>query len=207
MEQRTEEWFSARAGKFTASRAGDLMNRNKNGSLPKAYHDLLTTLAVERLTGKCAPTFESAAMRHGNETESEAREAYSFDMGVSVEELAFQAHPDLANVSCSPDGLVGDLGLVEIKCPYSPTKHFEALREDAHAEEYKWQVQHQLLCFPDRQWVDLVSYDNRFPAHLQLAIKRIERDDKMQADLVEAIAIADAAIDEMIAAMQSSEAA
>src|SRR5690606_41887739 len=102
-----------------------------------------------------------------------------------VEEAGFVPCDSLPNTGCSPDGLIGDDGLVEIKCAASMQKHLEALRSGAHAVEYRWQLQHQLMV-TGRQWVDAVSYDPRFPEHLQLAVTRVERDEAAIAELREA---------------------
>lgn len=205
MEQRTPEWFSARAGKFTSSRAGDLMSRTKSG--PSASRGaLLALLAVERLTGKPVETYQNDAMRRGQELEAEARDAYSFATGNAVQEVGFVEAGDLPNTSSSPDGLIGGDGMVEIKCPANMAKHLDALRNGAHAKEYRWQLQHQLLV-TGRAWVDAVSYDPRYPEHLQLAIVRVERDEAAINELREAIDKADAEVDAIVRELNEKEAA
>lgn len=195
-EQETQDWLAARAGCFTASRASDLMAKTKSG--PSASRgNLLTLLAVERLTGQCVETYQNAAMQRGIETEAEARDAYSFTHGVAVEECGFIAHPEIPRCGCSPDGIIGDDGLVEIKCPASMAKHLDSLRTGAHAVEYKWQLQHQLLV-TGRAWVDAASYDPRFPDGLQLAVTRVYRDEPAIADLVVEIGIADVEVQTMV---------
>lgn len=205
MDQRTDEWFAQRAGKFTASRASDLMAKTRSG--PAASRgNLLTLLAVERLTGTCVETYSNAAMQRGIELEGEARDAYAFERGLAVEEVAFIVCESLPNTGCSPDGLIDADGMVEIKCPASMAKHLDALRTDAHAQEYRWQLQHQLLC-TGRQWVEIASYDPRFPEGLQLAVTRVERDEAAIAELSEAIRVADAEIEAMVAEMAALRAA
>lgn len=195
--QESADWMAARAGCFTAARASDLMAKTRTG--PGASRgNLLTLLAVERLTGQCVETYQNAAMARGIEMEAEARDAYSFQNGVAVDECGFVAHPTLPRVGCSPDGLVGDEGLVEIKVPASMAKHLDALRSGAHAVEYRWQLQHQLMV-TGRAWVDAVSYDPRFPEHLQLAITRVARDEAAIAELVAAIARADGEVEATVA--------
>lgn len=175
MEQGSQEWLALRAGKFTGSRFADLMAMTKSGpSTSRA--NLLTTLALERLTGQPEETFQNDAMRRGTELEPLARGAYEAHTGELVEQAAFVAHVSLPFCGVSPDGLLGSDGLVEIKCPASQAKHLAALRNGAHASEYKWQVQGQLWV-SGRAWCDVVSYDPRFPEGLQLAIVRIERDE------------------------------
>lgn len=196
-------WMLDRAGKFTASRASDLMAKTKTG--PSASRgNLIALLAVERLTGQPVETYQNAAMQRGIETEAEARDAYSFAKGVAVEEVGFIPCDQLPNTGCSPDGLVGEDGLVEIKCPASMAKHLDALRTGAHAVEYRWQLQHQLMV-TGRAWVDAASYDPRFPEHLQLAVKRVERDEAAIAELRAEILKADAEVSALVEELNNME--
>lgn len=205
VEQNTSEWLEARAGRFTASRSADLMARTKTG--PSASRgSLLALLAVERLTGKPVETYQNDAMRRGQELEAEARDAYSFTTGNAVQEVGFVEAGDLPNTGCSPDGLIGDDGMVELKCPANMSKHLDALRTGAHAKEYRWQLQHQLMV-TGRQWVDAVSYDPRYTEHLQLAIVRVERDEAAITELREAIDKADAEVDAIVRELNEKEAA
>lgn len=204
-EQDSQAWLLDRAGKFTASRASDLMAKTKTG--PSASRgNLIALLAVERLTGQCVETYQNAAMQRGIETEAEARDAYSFAKGVAVDEAGFIACDQLPNTGCSPDGLVGDDGLVEIKCPASMAKHLDALRSGAHAVEYRWQLQHQLMV-TGRAWVDAASYDPRFPEHLQLAVTRVYRDEAAITELNNEIRKADAEVDALVSELDSMKAA
>lgn len=190
-------WMVARAGKLTASRADKLMAKLRDGRPAASRGELLATLAVERLTGMCISTYQNAAMARGIELEAEARDAYSFHAGVAVAETGFVESQDLPNTGASPDGLIGDDGLLEIKCPANPEKHVEALRRGAHATEYRWQLQHQMLV-TGRSWVEMVSFDPRFPDGLQLAITRVARDEDAIASLREEITKADAEIDALV---------
>lgn len=191
-DQESQDWMLARAGMFTASRAKDLMARTKTG--PSASRNaLLALLAIERLTGQPVETYQNDAMRRGTELEAEARDAYSFSTGNVVDEVGFMACDELPNTGCSPDGLVGDDGLLEIKCPANMAKHLDALRSGAHADEYRWQLQHQLMV-TGRAWVDAVSFDPRYPEHLQLAITRVTRDEAAIAELRTSIIAADSEV-------------
>lgn len=199
--QQDEGWMLARVGKFTASRAADLMARTKSGpSTSRA--NLLTLLAVERLTGQPVETYQNAAMQRGSDMEAEARDAYSFHAGVAVVESGFIICDELPNTGCSPDGLLGDDGLVEFKCPASMQKHLAALTSGDHATEYRWQLQHQMMT-TGRAWVDAVSYDPRFPDGLQLAIKRVWRDDAAIAELRREIIAADDEVEAIVSRLQA----
>ena len=200
VQQESQDWMQARVGKFTASRSGDLMARTKSG--PSASRgNLIARLVCERLTGQAVETYQNDAMRRGTELEAEARDAYSFSTGQTVAECGFIPCDTVPNTGCSPDGLVGNDGLLEIKCPASEAKHLDALIRGQHAKEYHWQLQHQMLV-TGRAWVDAVSYDPRWPDHLQLAIVRVQRDEAAIADLAEAIREADAEIEAFIATLQ-----
>ncbi len=196
MEQGTPEWLALRAGKFTGSRFADLMATTRSG--PSASRaNLITTLALERLTGEPESTFQNDAMRRGSELEPLARGAYEAHTGELVTCVAFVVHPSLDYCGVSPDGLLGDDGLLEIKCPASQAKHLAALRDGSHAAEYKWQIQGQLWV-TGRQWCDAVSYDPRFPQGLQLAITRVRRDEKAIAELEAACIKATAEVDAIV---------
>lgn len=198
--QETYEWKLARVGMFTASRAADLMARTKSG--PGASRgNLISQLVAERMTGQPTEAFQNDAMQRGTELEAEARDAYMFATGNVVVESGFIIYADLPRTGCSPDGMIGENGLVEIKCPSAMGKHLAALLCGDHASEYRWQLQHQLLV-TGRKWVEIVSYDPRWPEEQQLAIKRVERDDDAIQQLCDAIREADAEVESFITALQ-----
>ena len=185
IEQRSDAWFRLRAGSFTSSRAADLMATTKNGpSTSRA--NLIAQLAVERVTGQPTESYTNAAMQRGNDLEGEAREEFQFETGIIVDVCGYIEHPSIsrARVGSSPDGLIGEDGLIEIKCPASMAKHLAALEKGAHAVEYAWQIQHQMWV-TGRQWNYAVSYDPRFPDWLKLAITRVKRDEEAIAKLEE----------------------
>lgn len=174
------EWLQKRLGLLTASRFADLMAKTKTG--PSASRkNLITRLTIERLTGNYMQTYQNDAMTRGIELEAEARKAYEDQELIAVDQADYVPHPVHWFVGCSPDGLVGSDGLVEIKCPTAEAKHYEALRYGSHAVEYKWQLQGQLWV-TGREWNDAVSYDPRFTG-FELAIVRVERDEKAIAEL------------------------
>lgn len=173
MEQRTDDWFSARIGKVTASRAADVMARTKTG-YGASRANYMAELICERLTGERAEGFTNAAMAWGTATEPQARVAYSFLTDCEVKEVGFIDHPSIPMFGASPDGLVGSLGLVEIKCPSTAT-HIDTLMSETIPEKYRLQMHVQMMC-TGRDWCDFASFDPRLPTDLQLWVSRVHRD-------------------------------
>ncbi len=173
MEQRTDDWFSARIGKVTASRTADVMARTKTG-YGASRANYMAELICERLTGERAEGFTNAAMAWGTATEPHARVAYSFLTDCEVEEVGFIDHPSIQMFGASPDGLVGSLGLVEIKCPSTAT-HIDTLMSETIPEKYRLQMHVQMMC-TGRDWCDFASFDPRLPTDLQLWVSRVHRD-------------------------------
>jgi putative phage-type endonuclease len=183
--QGSDEWKQLRLGKVTASRVADVIAKTKTGySASRANY--LAQLIAERLTGTVAEAYTNAAMQHGTETEPEARAAYEFYQGVTVREVAFVPHPSIDQAGCSPDGLVGEDGLVEIKCPNTAT-HLETLLGQGIPSKYEAQIQFQMAC-TGRAWCDFVSYDPRMPENMRLFIRRVSRDPRRISDLETEIA-------------------
>lgn len=174
--QRTPEWFAERLGKITGSVAGDIMNFTAKGEPGAGRKNLIVKLAIERITGAPVETYQNAAMRRGTELEPIALAAYEAKTGVLVETVGVCFNSKYPHVVMSSDGLIDNDGMIEIKAPESQHKHLAALASGSHAQEYKWQIQFQLWC-AEREYNDAVSYDPRFPKHLQLAIVRVYRDD------------------------------
>jgi putative phage-type endonuclease len=175
--QRSPEWFAARCGSLGASQLADALAKTKSG-WGASRANLQAKLVVERLTGRQEESFTSAAMLWGVEKEEEARTAYSFVTGNEVTEVGLYKHPTIIGSHASPDGLVGDDGCIEIKCPNSAT-HIETLKSNRIANKYILQMQWQMIC-AGRQWCDFVSFDPRMPDHLMLYVQRVERDADMQ---------------------------
>jgi len=178
--QRTAEWEKARLGKATASRIADIIARTKSG-YGASRANYAAQLISERLTGVKADAFESPAMRWGVEKETEALRLYAFEEDADVIQVGFLDHPRLAMAGASPDGLVGDDGLVEVKCPLTAT-HIETLLGQAPPSRYLAQMQWQ-MAVTGRAWCDFVSYDPRLPLGMRLFIRRIERNDRLIGEL------------------------
>jgi putative phage-type endonuclease len=173
IEQRSDAWFEARIGKVTASRVADVLAKTKTG-YSATRDNYMAQLVCERLTGQKGESFTNAAMQWGTETEPLARISYEVSRNVLVDEVGFVPHPTIEMAGASPDGLVGDDGLLEIKCPNTAT-HIETLLSQTVPGKYNTQMQFQMAC-TGRSWCDFVSFDNRLPAELQLFVKRVPRD-------------------------------
>jgi putative phage-type endonuclease len=168
------EWFAQRCGKATASRISDIVAKTKTGySTSRANY--MAQLVVERMTQTVAESYSNAAMEWGVENEQFARAAYEAKTGNMVDQVSAIDHPRIPMSAASPDGLVGDDGCLEIKCPNTAT-HIDTILGEEPAKKYYDQMQWQMVC-TNRKWCDFVSFDPRMPSHLQLFIKRIERND------------------------------
>lgn len=175
-DQRTPEWHAVRVGMFTASCAGDMLATIKSGEAA-ARRDLRTRLALERITGQSQENgFVSADMQRGTEMEPAALAAYESLTGNMVRTVGFVRHDSL-RAGYSPDGVIDDfVGLLELKCPKSAT-HLGYIEGKALPKDYAGQIMHALW-ITGAQWVDFVSFDDRFPPALQLFHVRVERDEK-----------------------------
>lgn len=205
IEQGTPEWFAQRLGKVTASRVSDIIAKTKTG-VAASRGNYLAQLVAERLTGQTADSFKSGAMQHGTETEPQARMAYEAETGLMVSEVAMIEHPTIAMSGASPDGLVGEDGLVEIKCPNTST-HIATLLADKAPSGYIPQMQWQMAC-TGRQWVDFVSFDPRMPEDMQLFIKRVPRDNALiaeyESEVVKFLAEVQDTVDKLVALRRSA---
>jgi len=199
IEQRTDAWFEARIGKVTASRVADVLAKTKSG-YSASRDNYMAQLVCERLTKQKAEGFTNAAMQHGTETEPLARLSYEVSQNVLVDEVGFIPHPTIEMSGASPDGLVNDDGLIEIKCPSTAT-HIETLLSETVPTKYYTQMQFQMAC-TGREWCDFVSFDNRLPPELQLFVKRVPRDDTyirlMEAEIVQFLAELDDKINKLM---------
>lgn len=184
MEQRSESWFAARLGKVTASRVSDVIAQTKSG-WGAGRKNYMSQLLCERLTGLQQDSFSNAAMQWGTEIEPRARAAYQFVTDNTVQEVGFVDHPRIAMSGASPDGLVGDNGLIEIKCPNTAT-HLDTLLNGTIPDKYIVQMQWQMTC-TGTDWCDFVSFDPRIGQDHEYWCKRIERDDKRIQELEEMV--------------------
>lgn len=174
--QGSPEWHALRCGKVTASRVADVIAQTTKG-WGASRVNYAAELIAERLTGVSAEGFTNAAMQWGTDQEPNARAAYEFMHDVTVEQIAFVVHPSIPDAGASPDGLVGESGLVEIKCPNTAT-HIDTLIKQTIPAKYITQMMWQMAC-TGRAWCDFVSYDPRLPESMQLFVKRVDRDSAM----------------------------
>lgn len=207
VEQRTDEWFRERSGKFTGSRFVDVLARDKRNPEKKlkAWHDLVWDIAVERLTGVPEEGPTGYALQWGTDVEPFAREYYELESGNQVTESGFIVHQKYAFVGCSPDGLIGARGGLEMKCPKSSRVHLVRFI-DGMPEEYRPQVQ-GCMWVTGRQWWDFVSYDPRMPESHRLFRVTVERDEPYISLLEEAVLEAEAKVQEILAMLIDKAAA
>lgn len=177
IEQRSEGWFEQRMGKITASRFADaIATSTRDGKPTAARQTYMRTLVAEILSGRPKHSISSQAMTWGTEAEQFAREAYELETGLVVAEAGFTTHYDFDFIGGSPDGLVGNDGLIEIKCPHDEQVHIGTWLEGMPADHMP-QVQGNLMV-TGRSWLDFISFDPRQSEKYRLYVQRIERDDK-----------------------------
>lgn len=173
VEQNSDEWFALRRGKFTASTFKDLfMGENTQG-----YKDAIYKVAFERLTNTSPESFTNEYMQRGTELEPEARAWYEFEKNVEVIKAGFFEYNDW--IGASPDGLVGEDGLLEIKCPKYSTMMDYLIKKEL-PKTYYYQVHGQLLV-TDRQWCDFLAYHPSLPKF----VLRVERDKKIDDEILD----------------------
>ena len=181
MIQGSAEWCSARMGNLTGSRMYDACAKGKGGKYYAARDTLMTEKLIERLTGKWAEHFVSDAMQWGTMYEGEARAMYETQKGVLVTECAYFPHPSIAHSGASPDGLVGEDGVIEIKCPTTKV-HLDTLLAGVVPEQHTYQMAWEIES-AGRQWADFVSYDPRLPGNLSFLCIRYDPPEEFRAYL------------------------
>jgi len=181
VEQGTAEWLVMRIGCVTASRMNDVMaklkTKDKEAQVRKDYK---AAIVCEMLTGRAQDNYVSPAMEWGLDNEIFARNAYEVEVS-PTEPGGFALHASIPRFGASPDGLVGDFGLVEFKCPTTAV-HLDYIANGIVPEEYHWQMFAQMSC-AERSWCDFVSFDPRLPKKFQLFIRRLDRDDARIAEM------------------------
>lgn len=175
-DQRSPEWYAARLGRATASKFNVIISGEKYAT----YKNYVAEVVAERLTGKQAESYTSKEMQHGIDFEATARLKYELATGNEAIECGFFQHTSLM-AGASPDGLIGDDGVLEIKCPNTAT-HLLTLHKQQIPKQYHWQVQGQMWV-TGRKWCDFVSYDPRLSPNAQYFCTRVLRDEDAISDL------------------------
>lgn len=202
VEQGTAEWLQMRVGCVTGSRVADVMAKlkRKEGEA-QTRQDYKAQIVSEMLTGRAADHYVSPAMEWGVENEIFARNAYEVEVG-DIQPVGFALHSRIARFGASPDGLVGQDGLVEFKCPNTAT-HIDYIIRGTVPGEYQWQMLAEMAC-AEREWCDFVSYDPRLPKRLQLFVRRFERDNNRIAEMEVEVEKFLGEVEEVIATLNKS---
>jgi len=174
-------FLSARAGKLTASRMKDALAVLKSGAPAKARSDLIRDILAERLTGESVRHFVNDAMQWGLVKEAEAKAAYEALTGEFIQECGVYDHPRIDMFAATPDGLLGKDGLIETKCPTTPT-FVEWVIAGKVPPEHEPQMLCQLAC-TGRKWVEFVAYDPRVKKRSPLFIRRFMPTAQQIADI------------------------
>jgi putative phage-type endonuclease len=174
-QQGTAEWLKARCGKITASRVADVLATLKKGGEGADRRNYRIELLAERLSGRTEDHYVSPEMAWGSEFEPIARTAYEIATGEMVDTVGFLLHPIFDFAGGSPDGLVGEDGGIELKCPKTTT-HIKWMSGGGVPEEHQAQCLWNMAC-AERSWWDFISYDPRLPDGLKIFIVRMERDE------------------------------
>ncbi len=192
MKQRTTEWRMARLGDVTASRFKDVLTKPRTkaardaGEMSETAMRYMEELLAELLTGMPIDRWQNAAMRWGSEWESHAFDAaveaiekrFGTPPTLPEGEFAYIQHPTEPGIGCSPDGIIGEDGLLEIKCPANPAVHIRTMLDGEMPEKHIEQVQGSLW-IAKKKFYCFCSFDPRLEASgvNPLFIKKVERDD------------------------------
>lgn len=178
VEQGTDEWLEARRGMVTSS----LFTAATAKGEGKTKHTYLCKLLAERLTGNLVENYTNKKFDWGKEQEPGARAMYCFETGLKVTEVGFVKYDD--NIGCSPDGFVGNDGMLQIKCPDSHT-HISYLLKKTAPATYMKQIQGEMWV-TGRIWSDFLSFDprNQFK---DIFIVRVYRDEEFIKKLAQGI--------------------
>jgi len=175
IEQGSPEWYEVRRGKFTCSTLSDLFMDKKT----KGYNGAINRVVFERLTGEIPENYESNYMKDGKDLEPFARERYELETFNSVNQVGFIEYSEWFGYS--PDGLVDENGLIEIKCPKFSTLIDFALTKKIQ-KEYDYQIQGGLFV-SEREWCDFVMFHPK----MQLLITRIYRNEETIKNIQEVL--------------------
>lgn len=193
MQQGCPEWHEVRRGKFTAS----TMSKLFMGKTTQGYNDAIYKVAMERLSGKTTEGYSNAAMQRGIELEPMARQAYEVEKLTLVDECGFIEADEW--LGCSPDGLVGEVGMIQIKCPAYNT-HIGYIINDEVPKDYYVQMQTEMYV-SGRRWNDFVSFHPDLP----MFIKRVFSDEAMIKKIEEEVNLAKQKVEQIIKKIQQCQ--
>ena len=197
--QRTPEWFAARLGRLTGSRAADMLATIKAGEAA-GRRNLRVQLVLERITGRSQENgYQSPAMQQGTAREVDACVTYEALTGRLLSASGFLSH-DALMAGCSLDGHVGDYeGIVEVKSPI-PATHLDYLKSGVIPGEYQKQILH-CLWITGARWCDWLSYQPEFPEPLQVKLVRVLRDNAAIAEYEQKVQMFLAEVDREVEAV------
>lgn len=190
VDQRDVDWLKMRIGVTTASRLFDIVSRlkvnavsGKKGDYKASRRNYMIELICERLCGRASEHYMTEYMQRGIEDEDLARAAYERATGEEVSNGGFYLHDSIEYFGASPDGRVGETGLIELK-NRKIENHYAILRGGQIPEEFIWQMNAQLACAPEREWVDYGSYcKEMLSPKLRLFVRRHYRDKQRVAEI------------------------
>lgn len=195
-EQQSPEWFAARAGIPTASEFATVMAKGKGGGESKTRRTYLLKLAGEIITGEPMDSYCNHHMERGRVMEAEARNFYAFMMDAEPQPVGFIRN---GAKGCSPDSLLGNSGVLEIKTKL-PHLLIDLILKDEFPPEHKAQCQGQLWV-AEREWLDLVVYWPKLP----LFVKRVGRDEDYIKTLATAVDSFNDELRQMVERVQAYE--
>lgn len=188
--QGTKEWYALRCGKITASCFGKLSGKGRSGGgWTQTAITYMTQVVAERITGQPQDEISLKYLDHGNQHEPTARQLYQWHLSARQElkQVGFVDHPTIAGCGGSPDCLIGDDGVLEIKSPYHVRNHLANIENDGTQDkDYIWQMQGNLW-ITGRQWCDFVSFHPFVPEALRFHVVRYERDEDVIEEIEERI--------------------
>jgi len=197
MTEQTE--FQHKPGALSPSGFAQMMTNDRSGKgLGKTALEYAARITLERM-GVIIPEPFSKALEWGIENEEKALAYYEHLHGM-VTPTGRLIHPEINYIAGTPDGLIGEDGIIEIKCPYNPMNHFANITENAQLKDYGYQIQ-GYMWITDRKWCDFVSFDLRFPESKRLHVVRIDRDDQIIDALAERAALINSIVEENLAKM------
>ncbi len=176
IEQRSPEWFRARLGVITASKASDFLA----GESTDTYKNYIAEKAAEQLTGELPEEINAKALQWGRDHESSSYAAFEFITGLTVEQVPFIYRDLTGSFGCSPDGICSDGAGLELKCPWSSREFIKFVRDNMPKKEEVKQIQFCMWVSGADSWY-VAKYDPRFKSK-QLHVVKFERDEKMMRE-------------------------